>query len=55
MDILSIVLGIFIGFFLSLIAIVTGKKYSENINDPYVSSKKAEIIKKKDIIDEITQ
>ena len=52
---LQLSIGIFIGCFLSFIAILVGKKYSEQISSPYINTKKAEIIKRVDFIDEITK
>lgn len=45
--------GIITGILLSLIAIIMGKKFEIQVNTPLVTGK-AEIIKRKDFIDDIT-
>lgn len=50
---LSYALGVISGLVLALIAVIVGKKFETQISSPLVTGK-AEIIKRKDVIDQIT-
>lgn len=43
--------GVIVGILLSLVAIITGKRYEAKINEPFRNTKKAEIIRKNTIDD----
>ena len=45
---ISFILGIVVGILLSIVAVINGKHFEKEINQPIQNRKKAEIIKKKD-------
>lgn len=47
--------GIVVGILLSMLAVQVGKKYSREINQDYVSNEPAQIIKRRELIDEIAK
>lgn len=50
---LNFSLGLLTGILLSIVAVIAGKRFERNINSPYKTSKKAEIVRREDKLNTI--